>query len=338
MVTASVVMTVKGEPAGRLRRVIGALAGQEGLAGGLELLVAADPTDPTATIDTEPGGAIRSVTVVPNPGGQRSAGLNRAVQAAASDRICRIDARTLPGPGYVAGCVALLDRHPEAGVVGGVQRPTATAGTLQAQGIARALSNPWALGGAAYRTGRRAGPVDTVYLGAFRRGELLGVGGYDEGLEANEDFELCQRYRAAGAVVWLDPGLDVAYEARDTLAGLWGQYLAFGRSKVRFWRTTGSRPNRRQWLAVGIAAGAGGGVLGTALRRPRSVVPLCGALTAGLAVLDCAVPGDADRLPVRVAALPAYGTLFTAWIAGIAAELAAVTARPSPARSAGSDR
>lgn len=321
MAAVSVVMTVLHEPETRLRRVMRSLASQQGLADGLELVVALDPADSVTRLDMEPAGAIRAVTVVANPGGARSPGLNRAIRAAETDRICRVDARSLLPADYVARCLALLEDHPEAGVVGGVQRPEVRGQTLQAKGIARALSNPWALGGASYRTGQRAGPVDTVYLGAFRRQELMDVGGYDEGLDANEDFELCQRYRSSGAVVWLDPELGVGYEARDTLAALWGQYSTFGRSKVRFWRTTGRRPNSRQLLAIALAAGVAGATCVTAARRPRALLPLAGTLTGVLALVDAAVPGDPDGVPVRVAAIPAYGTLFAAWVGGIATEL-----------------
>lgn len=343
MATASVIMTAKGEPADRLHRVLRSLADQQGLADGLEVLVATDPTDVVTRIESEPAGAVRSVTFVDNPGGARSSGLNLATRVASTPWVCRVDARSLLSPRHVARCIELLSARPDIGVVGGVQRPVVLAASRQARGIARALANPWALGGAAYRTGRHSGPVDTVYLGAFRRTELLVVGGYDESLEANEDFELCRRYRAAGLVVWLDATLDVGYEPRETLTAIWRQYHAFGRSKVRYWRATGERPNARQRLALtlaAVAAGAGGVAVA---RRPRALGGLCAAAAGGLAILDAAGAAEQADIPTRVASIPAYATLYTAWIGGVATEvvtpaLARTTDRPFRARSAGSAR
>lgn len=321
MPTASIVMTVWGEPAPRLERVLRSLAEQEGLPDGLEVLVAIDPDDHLSRGGVQSAGPIHAVTVVDNPGGARSAGLNRALMAASTEWVCRVDARSVLAPDYVGMCIEVLAHHPEVGAVGGMQRPQVLRTTVQARGIARALANPWALGGASYRTGRRGGPVDTVYLGAFRRQELIALGGYNEKLDANEDFELCQRYRATGATVWLEPALAVGYEARDTLRALWSQYVAFGRSKVRFWRATGGRPNRRQWLAMAMAAGAGAGSCLAVARRPRSLVVLFGAFVGALAVLDSAVPGEPDGPPARMAAIPAYATVFAGWIGGIAVEI-----------------
>ena len=339
MPTASVIMTVKGEPADRMRRVLRSLADQQGLADGVEVLIATDPTDVGTRIETEPAGAVRSVTFVDNPGGARSSGLNLAAHAASTAWVCRVDARSFLSPEHLLRCLDLLAARPDIGVVGGVQRPVLFGAGKQARGIARALANPWALGGAAYRTGRHSGPVDTVYLGTFRRSELLDVGGYDESLDANEDFELCRRYRSTGLAVWLDATLVVGYEPRETLAAIWKQYYAFGRSKVRYWRATGEGPNTRQWLALTLAtlaAGAGGVAV---VRRPRSLAGLCAATAGALAILDAAGSAEKADTPTRVGSIPAYATLFAAWIGGIATEavtstLTRSTDRPARARSA----
>ncbi|MGH9278624.1 MAG: glycosyltransferase [Acidimicrobiales bacterium] len=331
---ATVVMTLWSEPPGRLQRTFAALAAQEGLRAGLEVVVAVDPADAITRVETTPSGAIRSVRIVDNPGGARSAGLNRAVRASSTPWICRVDARSVVPPDYVARCVELLQENTGAGVVGGLQCPTPAGPGVRARAIARALANPWALGGAAYRTGMHAGAVDTVYLGAFRRDELLTLGGYDERLDANEDFELCQRYRTSGRTVWLDPRLRVPYTARADLHGLWSQYLAFGRSKVRFWRATGERPNGRQRLALtmgAVAAGAGGV---TVALHPATALWAGVAAVGGLIVLDAAARQPAGPL-VRMAAVPAYAILLGAWLAGVAVE----TVMPRrPPRAAGRER
>jgi succinoglycan biosynthesis protein ExoA len=314
----SVVMVVRDEPLERVRRVAAAVAAQVGT-GPLDLVIAAPSADHEALSTLRPEGAIDTIALVTNEGGERSPGLNAAFDAATSDIVVRMDARSTLPVDHVATCTRLLRLDPRIGVVGGVQWPTATDESATARGAARALRNPWLLGGASYRRRGRSGAVDTVYLGAFRRDEVVGLGGYDTRLAANEDFELCERYRDAGFTVWLDGDLVVAYEARPNPAELFGQYRAFGASKVRFWRSTGRRPNRRQQVALGAAVLAGGLAV-VACRRPRVAGALVAAGLVTLVAVDHAAdPAEAD-LAVRAGACVSSFAVVAGWLAGITEE------------------
>jgi len=253
---ATVVMAVRDEPVERVARAVDALARQTG-SGRLDVVIAARTDDRDRLASLHASGAVASIVFVDNPTGERSAGLNRAVAAARTPFVVRVDARSIVPSDYVARCLRRLATDATVGVVGAVQSPHASDTGARARGIARALRNPWLLGGARYRRPGSGGTADTVYLGAFRRDELVALGGYDEALAANEDYELCARYRRAGRVVWLERGLDVSYEARATHRALWRQYRCFGASKVHYWRRTGERPAPRQAFAlaaVGVAA------------------------------------------------------------------------------------
>ena len=301
--TVTVVCVARGEPADRLARAAASVAAQS-YRGEIELVVAAPISDRHAL----PTG----VRWVDNPGGGRSAGLNAAVALAKGDVVCRVDARSQLPTDYVRRCVDRLQQDASVAVVGGIQRPAAVSGDRVARGIARALRNRWVLGGADYRCPGRCGRTDTVYLGAFRRHDLDAVGGWDETLEANEDFELCQRFRATGATVWLED-VEVDYEPRARLGELAKQYVAFGRSKVRYWRRTGNRPNRRQWVAL---LGAPVGV---------ALAPLA-------IVLDhIADPHERD-LEVRAVASFAYLLIVGGWLYGVVAELLRRSPASAPAR------
>ena len=96
------------------------------------------------------------------------------------------------------------------------------------------LANDYSLLGAGdsrYKIGGRGGPTDMVYLGVFRREALEAVGGFDETIAHNQDYELNWRLRSAGGVVWLDPALEVRYHPRNSLMALSKQYFNYGRSK-----------------------------------------------------------------------------------------------------------
>ena len=194
--------------------------------GSVEVIVA-DGSDTPATSDL-----VRRrypmVTLVPNPEQTAGFGLRAAHEAATGEIIVRCDAHAVFPPGYVRRAVSTL-RRTGAANVGGRQRPVGT--TFFECAVAMAMTTPLGAGGARYRLGGAEGPVDTVFLGAFRRDALEAVGGVDPAFVRNQDYELNWRLRARGETVWFDPGLVVAYRPRGTLRGLAWQYFNYGRWK-----------------------------------------------------------------------------------------------------------
>lgn len=167
---------------------------------------------------------------VDNPTGRTPNGLNLAIAAAGGDVIVRCDGHAELPPGYIRTALAVLS---ETGAVnvGGVQRALGV-GWMQ-RAIAYAMSSPIGVGDARFHYGGEPGPVDTVYLGVFRRDALIAAGLFDETLTRNQDYELNIRLRANGGIVWFDPRLEVTYRPRRTLGGLWRQYFQYGQWKRR---------------------------------------------------------------------------------------------------------
>jgi glycosyltransferase involved in cell wall biosynthesis len=263
-------------------------------------------------------------TVLSNPGGTRPSNLNKALAAASGSVVCRVDARSRLPKHYVAECVRTLADRPDVAVVGGRQRALPGGAGSVERGIARALNNRWGMGAARYRTGQVAGPADTVYLGAFRTAELVRAGGWDERLPVNEDFELNRRMARYG-LVWFDPTLEVGYLPRTALGALASQYVGFGRSKVRYWRATGDRPQLRQAgvaVAAPIAATVGFGLA----THKRSRVPVLGAAAGLVAAFEVVgSPGPPGGVMVHAASAMASGIIATCWVAGVWMELASPT-------------
>jgi hypothetical protein len=312
--TVTVVAVTMGEPVARLRRMIGAVARQDHT-GPLHLVVAAPRADHARIQQALVGWDRGLVRLVENPGGSRTAGLNRCIDAAVGEYVVRVDARSVLAPDHVRRTVARLAADSTVGAVGGHQVPwTPPPASARAAGIERALRNRWLLGNADYRDPTASGPTDTVYLGSFRGAELRRLR-YDEALTANEDFDLCRRMRDAGRRVWLEAGVDVRYEPRTTWSGLRHQYEAFGRSKVVLWRRTGSRPAPRQLCAI-VAAGTGALLTVAAARRPTVLAAGVTAAIGAVLVTDELTAGRAP-LRVRVAALPAHAAVEGGWVLGI---------------------
>lgn len=199
------------------------------------------------------------VTVVTNPGGNTAAGLNSAIAATSGEVIVRCDAHALLPIGYVGDAVEALVATGAANV-GGKQVPVGATGWEKA--IAAAMTSPLGAGDARYRRGGEPGPVETVYLGVFRRDALEKVGGFDESFPRTQDYELNHRLIEAGYVVWFEPSLEVVYKPRSGLGPLARQYWEYGQAKRQFGRR---HPGALRWrqllppllvlgLAVSLAA------------------------------------------------------------------------------------
>jgi glycosyltransferase involved in cell wall biosynthesis len=172
------------------------------------------------------------VRVVDNPARVIPAALNKAIGAAHGDVIIRLDAHSVPNTDYVKRCLDVLNRTGAANV-GGVWDIRAVQRGWIAKSIAVAASNRLGAGDARYRTSGAAGEVDTVPFGAFQREWVDRVGGFDEGLLANEDYEFNVRIRQAGGIIWFDPSIRSIYFARPGLLALAKQYFRYGYWKAR---------------------------------------------------------------------------------------------------------
>ena len=171
------------------------------------------------------------------------AALNRAIEASSGEIIIRLDAHSGPYPDYVERIVSAL----EAGKgenVGGVWEIHPGAQTWPAKSIAVAAAHPLGVGDALYRHAREAAHVDTVPFGAWRRVLLEKIGGYDESLHANEDYEFNARIRRSGGKIWLDPSIRSIYFARSTFGGLARQYFRYGFWK---WQMLRRYPGTLRW-------------------------------------------------------------------------------------------
>jgi succinoglycan biosynthesis protein ExoA len=195
--------------------------------------------------------------IVENPNGHTPTALNLAIEASDGQVVARVDAQSVLPAGYLHQAVATLQRTGAANV-GGAQYPVGDVGMQRI--IAFAMRSPFGAGPANFRGHGSGGPTDTVYLGTFTRQALEAVGGYDESLIRNQDYELNWRLRQAGLVVWFDPSLEVDYWPRPTLKKLALQYFQYGAWKRRvLWRNPRSL-RLRQLAAPGLVLGLLGSV------------------------------------------------------------------------------
>ena len=167
-----------------------------------------------------------NVTLVENPTGKTPTGLNLAINKTKAPVIVRLDAHAELEEKYVSTALETLKKTGAANV-GGRQNPVGTTPFEKAVGIA--ISSRFGAGDARFRTGGKAGEVDTVYLGVFERNAIENVGLFDESLIRNQDAELNWRLRETGKKIWFEPELVASYKPRSTLKELMKQYYEYGK-------------------------------------------------------------------------------------------------------------
>lgn len=217
------VLAVRNEEAD-LATTVASIRGQTGGTGPIAIAVAPSDDD-TWGIAQVLAADDPQVSVVDNPAGWVSHGLNRAIAATDAEFVVRVDGHCILPPNYTSLAVEALDRT-DADVVGGIQSAEGAVGAQQA--VAVAMSSRLGVGNSRFHYGGAEGPSDTVYLGVFRRSALVRVNGFDETLLRNQDYELNWRIRDTGGLVWLVPSMVVTYRPRPSLGALASQYRQYG--------------------------------------------------------------------------------------------------------------
>ena len=161
-----------------------------------------------------------NIKLLHNPRRTIPTSLNLGIQNASGEIIVRLDAHSCPASNYIEQCLLAL-RDSGADVVGGAWDVKPGDGTMIAAAIAVAVSSPLGAGDAAYRLNRnQAQEVDTVPFGCFRRQIWEDVGGFNEELFTNEDYEFYLRIRQRGGRIYFDPRIRCEYYARLTFRHL----------------------------------------------------------------------------------------------------------------------
>ncbi len=266
------------------------------------------------------------VRVVHNPSGTIPDALNRAVAASSGEIVIRVDARCDLQRDHIRRVVERLE-DPTIGCVGG-------AALVLDRGVfgsayAVAFNSPL-LGPSRYRYSATSGPVDTAYLGSWRRAELEQLGGFDTRLIRNQDNELADRVRASGRTVWYDAGLVVGYFNGRGLRGSMQHHHDFGLWRMRQAAQGQQGLNARHLAALSAASAAAAlGVVSVLHPTTRRAAAVAGFASYGAVALGAF--RSASRLrskrrditgpafnPAGVALAPLVAVaLDAAWVAGI---------------------
>lgn len=257
-------------------------------------------TDGTSDLLDARAAGDRRVRVIHNPTPSIPASLNMAVAAARGEWLVRVDAHSTIPPGYVAHAVGRLAENRWAGVGG---RKIAVGRSPVGRAVAAVLNSPLAVGGSTYHYGTEETVVDHVPFGSYRTATVRELGGWDESIPNNEDFEFDQRLRQQGELLF-DPRLEIAWHSRETIGELLAQYRRYGRGKpgvaLRHPGSVKVRHLAPPALVVWLTANAL-----IALRRPKlaaaAVAPYAVAVGVATAVISRSAGPAARRRAIPAA-------------------------------------
>ena len=156
--------------------------------------------------------------------------LNLGISKASGDVVIILGAHATLSHNYISECVTALSEDESLGCVGGVLHNTSS--DLRSEAIANAMSHPFGVGSAYFRTGQKSGYVDTVAFGAYKREVFDNIGMFDETLIRNQDDEFNYRVVKAGYKIKLDTSISATYHVRASYKKLLKQYYQYGYWKV----------------------------------------------------------------------------------------------------------
>lgn len=171
--------------------------------------------------------------------------LNLGIRSATDcDVIIILGAHAEIADDYVRLCVGNLNRDSSLGCVGGVLENVNEDSTSEK--IGKAMSSPFGVGNAHFRTGAKSGYVDTVAFGAYTKEVFAKVGFFDEELTRNQDDEFNYRLTKNGFKILLDPAIRAKYYVRASYEKLLRQYYQYGFWKVYVNKKHGAVTSLRQ--------------------------------------------------------------------------------------------
>lgn len=195
----------------------------------------------------------QTVRLIENPNHTVPYARNIGIEEARGEFIAFADAHARYPSGYALALVEAMRSNPEASNVGFLLKTLPASDTLEAQGIAVAMSHMFGVGDSLSRIGvKKPTWVDSVFGGCFKRDVFEEIGKYDEELIRNQDDELNHRLLKNNGRILLLPNLSVEYFARPTIMKLGRMLYQYGYFKPLTMRKLGRPMTLRQLAPFGL--------------------------------------------------------------------------------------
>ncbi|TGD88953.1 glycosyltransferase family 2 protein [Mycolicibacterium sp. CH28] len=249
------------------------------------------------------------IELVRNPRAHIPSSLNLALAVARGTFLVRIDAHSTVTTTYVAQLVEHL-RHARWGGVGG--RKDGVGITAAGRAIAAAMGSRFGVGNSKYHYITEVEEVDHLPFGAYPVDLLRELGGWDETLVANEDFELDYRIRRSGRTLLLDPNIVIKWQCRQSIPDLYRQYARYGSGKADVAFLHPSSMQARHLAAPALVLWLGLAAL-IGLRRPKYGLLMASPYLAGVTVASLQTAGRLDVATDRKYVPAAFVAMHVGW-------------------------
>jgi succinoglycan biosynthesis protein ExoA len=258
------------------------------------LVVDGESDDRTREIVTEIAAQHPRVRLLDNPRRIVPSALNVGMAEAKGKWFVRIDAHATIGPDYVERALVHL-RSGRCGAVGGRVDPVGE--TAAGRAIAVAMCSKFGIGNSVHHYGVEPVETDHVPFPAYPLELVRELGGWNEQLVVNQDFEFDWRVVQSGARVLFDPALTITYFGQQSVRGVFRQFRRYGRGKVRV-IALHPRSVRARHFAAPALVGAlvlSAGLVGRGRGRLGVAVPFAYAAGLGVATIASVHELEGDR-------------------------------------------
>jgi succinoglycan biosynthesis protein ExoA len=280
----------------------------------VEVVVVDDhSTDNTRSIIERWGAQDERVRLVINQRRGAANALNSGLEAARGRYLVRVDGHSSIPPDYVQ---ALLDHMRSGACEGAGGQKRAVGEGPFGRAVAVAHGSRFGIGDSKYHYSQRQELVDHIPFGAYLTERARAIGGWDEELRPNEDYDFDFRYQMAGGRLLLDPTIVFDWRVRGTPTRLAHQYYTYGRGKFKTLVRHPSSLHLRWLVPPMLVASLAMGLLLSRTTPGRRLLAVVGGSYALFLLVGAAILGS--RVGPRLAphAALALGTMHLSWGAG----------------------
>ena len=253
------------------------------------------------------------IRLVSNPRRGAANALNSGLESARGRYLIRIDGHSIVPPNYVQ---VLLDHLSSGACEGAGGHKRAVGQGPFGWAVAAAHGSRLGIGNSKYHYSQRQELVDHIPFGAYITERARAIGGWDEELRPNEDYDFDFRYQQAGGRLLFDPAIVFDWRVRETPTRLAHQYYTYGRGR---YRTLARHPSslHLRWLAPPmLVVSLGTGILLSWTTRGRVFLAVvCGSYTLFL-VVGASILGSRVGMRLAPHAALALGTMHLSWGTG----------------------
>lgn len=283
----------------------------------IEVIVVDDhSTDSTRSITEHWGAQDERVHLVSNQRQGAAHALNSGLEAARGRYLVRVDGHSILPPDYVQ---SLLD-HLRSGTcegAGGLKRAVGQGPFGRA--VAAAHGSRLGIGDSKYHYSQQQQIVDHIPFGSYVTERARAIGGWNEELRPNEDYDFDFRYRQAGGRLLFDPAIVFDWRVRETPTRLARQYYAYGRGRYRTLARHPSSLHLRWLVPPTLVASLSTGTLLSWTPRGRAFLAAVGGSYALFLSAGAATLGSRAGMRLAPRAAVALGIMHLSWGTGFLA-------------------